>query len=331
MRSIRGVTVTAVVGAMVLSFAGPVSAEDVPATDPLAALSVVSEASSTPATDLLGGVAAIATDAVGSSAIDATVGGVDVTVPTDPSIPLSIDSGTSGSISVVLPFSNEADSALVVQEGVVSYDNNNGSTTVPIVKDDGSVQLTTIIASASAPTEYPYKLALPAGATMSLVEGGAVEILNADGTFLAGVSAAWAKDTSGASVPTKYVLNGETLTQVVDLSGDTISFPVVADPWLNIALILRTSWSGATLNVFPTNWARINPWASAGFAARWAGWDEVLSKTPGNRENTPSMRDQFYCHFDFVRWRAPNKVSWNLDASRPYVSYWDLINKQCNA
>lgn len=50
----------------------------------------------------------------------------------------------------------------------------------------------------------------------------------------------------------------------------------------------------------------------------------------GRSCHTASMRDQYYCHFDFVRFRAPNKVSWNLDLGRPAYDYWTLIQRQCN-
>lgn len=61
-----------------------------------------------------------------------------------------------------------------------------------------------------------------------------------------------------------------------------------------------------------------------------AGWNEVKAKTSGSREETPSMRDQMYCHIDVVRLRAPNKTSWNLDTWRPNVSYAKMLAEQCN-
>ncbi len=42
------------------------------------------------------------------------------------------------------------------------------------------------------------------------------------------------------------------------------------------------------------------------------------------------MEDQFYCHWDIVRLRAPNKESWNLDSWRPNVGYWNTVRAQCN-
>lgn len=49
---------------------------------------------------------------------------------------------------------------------MVSYDNNNGSLTVPVVQKDGSVQVNTVIESPSAPTRYAYPVELPDGASV---------------------------------------------------------------------------------------------------------------------------------------------------------------------
>jgi Protein of unknown function (DUF2599) len=322
-------------GALILGLVVPANAEDEPSVDVGSALLDVTTDSSSPATDVLSDVAQVATDSSGDTAIDATVGGVDITVPTYPSNPVSLESSTGNVISIELPFADAAANAAVVTEGVVAYDNNNASTTAPVVKDDGSLQVTTVIEDASAPSEYAYQLSIPAGATASLGEDGNVIILDAEGLFVGGVTPAWAKDANGVEVPTHYVLSESTLTQVVEHTGAEFAYPVVADPWLGLALVQRTAWSGNTLQVYPTDWARISYTnlfkVSAGWGARWAGWDEVVSKTPGNRENTASMRDQYYCHFDFVRFRAPNKTSWNLDVTRPYVDYATLVWRQCNA
>ncbi|AAT90068.1 conserved hypothetical protein [Leifsonia xyli subsp. xyli str. CTCB07] len=42
------------------------------------------------------------------------------------------------------------------------------------------------------------------------------------------------------------------------------------------------------------------------------------------------MYYQFICHWDIVRYRAPNKVSWNLDKNRPNVGYAATVAAQCN-
>ncbi len=38
------------------------------------------------------------------------------------------------------------------------YDNADGSTTVPLVREDGAVQITTLINDSSAPTRYEYPI-----------------------------------------------------------------------------------------------------------------------------------------------------------------------------
>jgi hypothetical protein len=48
------------------------------------------------------------------------------------------------------------------------------------------------------------------------------------------------------------------------------------------------------------------------------------------RLNNNSMKDQFMCHWDFVSIRAPRKESWNLDAGRPDVGYWNTVFAKCN-
>lgn len=291
--------------------------------DPLAAIAAA-------APEVLTGVADASVDLSDKSAVEASTSEASATLPTEAADGVTLTDSGGTEITVGLPNATNAESAIAEADGIVSYDNNDGSTTVPVLKEDASVQITTVIDGANAPTRYAYPLQVPADATVTLdPTSGAVVIADAEGKFLAGVASAWAKDANGTDIATHYELDGTTLTQVVE-HAEGNAYPIVADPWLGIALVDRTKWSGNTLQVYPSSWARVNPWASAGVAARWAGWDEVLNKTPGSRENTPSMRDQYYCHFDFVRFRAPNKVSWNLDLGRPAYDYWTLIQRQCN-
>lgn len=121
------------VGALTLGLAVPANAEDDPSGDVGAALSQLTADSNSPATDVLSDVAQVTTDSTGDTAIDATVAGIDVTVPTDPSDPISLESSSGQSISIDLPFSDAAENGTVVTEGVVAYANNNASTTAPVV------------------------------------------------------------------------------------------------------------------------------------------------------------------------------------------------------
>lgn len=154
---------------------------------------------------------------------------------------------------------------------------------------------------------------------------GGITIFDSANAYLGAVSPAWATDALGRSVPTRYELDGLTLTQVVDHSSRSVTYPIVADPWLGIDLIEKTSWDKDTLRVFPTLWGRISD-----INAEYFGWKEVLAKTPGTREDSSSMRDQFYCHFDVVRVANPFKESWNLDLYRINVPYPTMILRRCN-
>jgi hypothetical protein len=283
--------------------------------------------STSPSTSVLEQVAEVPTDENGSSAIDTVIGDVKVYVPTDAQglVKLSADNGAN--VGIGLPFSSTASPAVKVRSGVVAFNNNNESSTALVVKNDGSIQITSIIQNATAPTIYPFELTIPEGMSLELLQDGSVVIRSHQGLALGGFAPAWARDAMGVAVSTRYELEGSTLVQVVNHKEAEYQYPIVADPWLGLDLVEKTTWVGSTLQVYPTWWARFG----AGWGARWSAWDEVLAKTPGSRENTPSMRDQLYCHFDFVRFRAPNKTSWNLDLGRPYVSYEVLVLNLCNA
>ena len=85
--------------------------------------------------------------------------------------------------------------------------------------------------------------------------------------------------------------------------------------------------------VYPTSFGRAEAVISKAnpitlFFAREAAWEEARALEP--RLNNNSMKDQFMCHWDLVSIRAPRKESWNLDAGRPDVGYWNTVFAQCN-
>ncbi|WP_183091877.1 DUF2599 domain-containing protein [Mycetocola lacteus] len=206
------------------------------------------------------------------------------------------------------------------------YNNNDGSTTVPVIKSDGSVQITTVLSDASAPSKFEYKFELPVGARLVLNElDGSVTIEGADGDFLGGILPPWAKDANGTNVETSYKVSGDTLTQLVILDGSE-TFPVVADPWLGISLIERVVKTkdpkGFRYMVYPTPWGR----AGAGAAARWAAWGEAAEK---GVPRTATLQNQFLCHYD-VRPVTSLKSSWNLEAYTRDKGYAGFVRNSCN-
>lgn len=211
-----------------------------------------------------------------SEAASTEVGDSAVAVPRDPSAGVKLDApGTSSDATIGLPFARLADDAAASQKpGIVVYDNNNGSSTVPVTHTDGSVQISTVIENANAPTRYDYPLTLPVGHTLRLADTGAAYVGDDNGDVLLVIAAPWAKDAGGNDVPTHYEVNGNTLTQVVDFSANS-AFPVVADPtvsWL---------WWGRTIK-YSKNETRqvaalISDYSAVSFACSIGGAAAVLA------------------------------------------------------
>ncbi|QWL30909.1 hypothetical protein [Rathayibacter toxicus] len=185
------------------------------------ALHAVSAKATDSTTNVLNGVAMVTMDVEGSTAIDSTVNGVNVSVPVDPAKPLSLHA-PGKAISVTLPFANSASKARVVAHGVVSYNKGNGTTTVPVVKEDGSVQVTTVISGDTAPTRYDYTLGLIGGDRIEQLENGSIAVYDRANGLAAGIAPAWAKDANGTELPTRYEVNGDVVTQVIEHDASTV-------------------------------------------------------------------------------------------------------------
>jgi hypothetical protein len=309
----------------------------------LAAVTSINDTSQ--ANDVLKQVAEVATDAQGISAIDAKVSGVSITLPTDPSNSVVMQSASGVSLSIDLPKGESADNNVVLQTGAVAYDANDGSSTAAIVKTDGSIQFSTVIENEHAPSTYTYDFSSSATLTFTVdPQTGSVSVTDTNGKWVGGIAPAWAMDSKGKKVETFYTLEGSSLTQHVDFTQPGVTFPIVADPWLGMTLVDHTSWIsnppvGPTLQVFPTPFARsqgfistpVNPVSMSIFESFWT---ETLSKTATTGHptaNTGTMYVQLACHFYFVSKVAPNKPSYNLDTNRPYLPLLALATVNCNA
>lgn len=259
--------------------------------------------------------------------------GTTATVPSDADQPVSVAAPGKPTIGVSLPFAGDAQQ--VTSNGTASsFDNDNDTSTVVLPKDEGAVQFTTVIRNAAAPESFKYDFTLPAGTHLSLnEEGGVASVLDGSGQWVAGVSAPWARDAAGAAVPTHFEITGDSLTQVVDHKSAGVQYPVVADPWLGVALISKVVWTagdqwGPTAQVYPTKSGRDTIFAPN--VANEAAWGEALEKTTRSRLDHNNLHDQFTCHWQVVRFRAPNKPSWNLDSKRPDVGLAKTIAASCN-
>ncbi len=176
----------------------------------------------------------VPTDTTQDVAVQVIKATSSVVVPSDPSDGIVLGGGSSDptftKINIGLPFADQADTAQAVTNGAVSYDNGNGSTTVPVIRTDGTLQISTVISGAAAPSVYAYPISIPDGGTIALADNGSAVVFNADQDVIAAVLPPWAKDANSVSVPTHFEVDGNVLVQVVDFSGAGVIFPVVADP-----------------------------------------------------------------------------------------------------
>ena len=203
---------------LTLAFVSPAMADDGGASEAISAIRTI-------APSVLNSVVNNASPGAATGSLD--VGGVTVNIPAEPSKGLRI--GSEAPVTIGLPFSEDAGDARATDGGIVTYDNGNASSTVPVVHNDGSTQVLTVIDGRSAPTEYAYPVSLPAGARLVAQAGGAI-IVDARGVTIGTFAAPWARDAAGRSVATHYSVAGSTLTQVVEHRADGVTYPVVADP-----------------------------------------------------------------------------------------------------
>lgn len=110
--------------------------------------------------------------------------------------------------------------------------------TAVMANSEGAFRALVHIASKDAPSAYRFDLKLPEGGELLPLEDGGVVVRNAAGDMVASFPPAWAKDANGLPVPTHYEIDGATLIQVIDFAGQSITFPVVADPfWIPILAV----------------------------------------------------------------------------------------------
>lgn len=262
--------------------------------------------------------------------------GLDVSAPHDPTNPVVATDSDGFSIEVTLPQAEHLSDAKVAGDGAtVIYTGDASVPSVAVQSSAGGLRIHSVIAGPDVDSDSTYSLGLAEGGQLIQDESGFVLIKAADGSTQGFISPAWAVDATGVSLPTWYTISGSIITQHVDLTGQGIQYPVVADPWLGQDLVSSAKWvhssSGWTLQVTPTGFARtIMPIFKLELAlwAGYAGWDELYAKykKKGLNTNLGGMKDQYVCHMQFAFFKS----TWNLDEWRPNVSYLATVAAACN-
>lgn len=273
------------------------------------------------------------------NAIKTTQQGVSVSVPNDPSLKMTIE-GRNGKVSVGLPFSDSASKAASSHAGTAAFDNKNGSSTTPIVRKDGSVQINTVINGAKAPKRYAYKMQVPEGAKIERV-GSSILVVKGK-KMVAGIAPAWAKDAKGKSVPTHYEVKGNVVTQVVD-HGSQYAYPIVADPFLGRNLFetmqknRKGQWEGEdTYSGELSKWGLAVYWGITGPVVSGndvmlnQGWQEWKDRLLG--QNPPvTLWQQYQCHVKYGYDHYHAGIHWDLELARPSNPDWsNVLEHGCN-
>ncbi|MFL1377265.1 hypothetical protein [Nocardiopsis protaetiae] len=239
-------------------------------------------------------------------------------VPMDADEPITV--GGYGGLSVDIEISGpEEGGAEVAADGVVVFDHGSDARTIPLLKSDGSVQITTVIDGPASPVRYGYEISAVGLERIEEIEGGVLVLYGGSDEYLGSIAPAWAKDASGKDVPTWYEIDGASVTQMVDHSSRDVDYPIVADPWLGIDLFSWTSYDtyngqlrvNARKSVYGQG---IHAPGTGQAIFLTAGWNELKAKRSRVTEKK-SLRQQYDCHVAGGFFNIAG--DWNLEKFRP--------------
>ncbi|TAM73033.1 DUF2599 domain-containing protein [Mycobacterium sp.] len=116
-------------------------------------------------------------------------------------------------------------------------------------------------------------------------------------------------------------------------SPDTDPGPGAANPpALSPPFVDHTQWvrwqDKSSLRVFPSAAGRTAARTPGTIASADEAWAEVLALAPD--ADTPGMRAQFLCHWQFAELAQPGKISWNLEPWRQVVDDAEMVASDCN-
>lgn len=226
--------------------------------------------------------------------------------------------------SLSVEFPNQDSTILGLTEGMVLADKSSYQLSVGAASTE-SLQLLIEIADANSP-EY-FDFAIPDAFEMRKVnfDGFAMyKLLDQYGATVAWLAPPWAKDQHGMGIQTHFEFQEGVLRQYVEHKSTNAAYPVIADPYLGIALIsdmdIRFSQGSYILSIAVTPWVGViyaggllgvpitRAW-TYGFAysiMAGDGWTEVLS-VAGSKFGGPFKQ--------YVATRATYRNQWNCHAA----------------
>ncbi|WP_188510079.1 hypothetical protein [Conyzicola nivalis] len=195
-----------------------------------------------------------APDASSTAQAPAVTSGARVSLKTG----LTVPTGTN-SLSIT-PVTDAGSAKALSPSGLAVYANTADSAFALSAASTGGNAGYVVINAPTAPTAYRFAFTVDGKpAVLRPVEGGGIDVLSASGAVVNSVVPAWAKDATGAAVPTSYSVAGNILTQNVSHAG--AAYPVIADPrvrcdrlWCTLELT-RGETAALAANVLPVGGA----------------------------------------------------------------------------
>lgn len=170
----------------------------------------------------------------------AEVEDVRAVIPEAVSDPLTIQTSDGARIALALP-AGDAVTTVDQGEAAVTHERADGSLLVPIFRTSGVLQVLSVMTDETSPTSFTYDVTLDSGGSLVPQHDGGVSLVDGLGEEIAMIAPPWAKDAEGRDVPTRFVVDGIRLTQIIDTASvEDISFPVVADPAVSTKLTKYT-------------------------------------------------------------------------------------------
>lgn len=174
----------------------------------------------------------------------------EVSVPTNPSDAVALVAPQGNVLEISLPSELRVNDGRVADDGTVVFTDEGGSAHAAVqALADGSLRMQTILENGGAPSSYTYDLG--EGTTPILRDDGTVELTRemAGGvtTTVGTIDAPWAVDAAGDDVTTWYTVVGSKVIQHVEHgSGD--AYPITADPRVSFGWAIYVKYSKSDVN-----------------------------------------------------------------------------------
>lgn len=134
------------------------------------------------------------------------------------------------------PFSLSIDESSVFGLGAAGTTVGDDFGVVVVDEGDGAFRALFHIPTKDSPRDYQFEV--DAAFELIPLEDGGITVRTAAGDLAGTIAPPWAVDSNGVSVPTEYIISGNTVVQRVYPSVST-AYPVVADPfWIPALMVM---------------------------------------------------------------------------------------------